>query len=72
MTTPINYNYTTIEAEEVPSKNNNLQNESPNNSLKKNPRYIWDGGLLSNPPQREANGFVVDALNDPVLGYNYD
>jgi len=58
---PINFNYTTILAENNQRKNSHRskisiqQNNSNNNSNNSNEtRYFWDGGLLSNTPLREV------------------
>jgi predicted acylesterase/phospholipase RssA len=50
---PINYDYTTLEAEIglAGENNNSMQNnrKTSNNAI----RYFWDGGILSNTPLRE-------------------
>ncbi len=54
---PINFNYTTIQAEKKNSfKNTTVGNNSnnSNNNNSKQERYFWDGGLLSNTPLREV------------------
>ena len=66
---PINYDYTTLEAEigsetattavgevDKNNKNNSIENNrniNNNNNNNKTTRYFWDGGLLSNTPLRE-------------------
>jgi len=50
---PINYDYTTLEAEIGSASGNNEVQPSENINSNKTTRYFWDGGLLSNTPLRE-------------------
>jgi NTE family protein len=66
---PINYDYTTLEADigsktattavvevDKNNKNNSIKNSrniNNNNNNNKTTRYFWDGGILSNTPLRE-------------------